>query len=224
VAYIGHEFAAGDNDPELLPRGQARPNVLFEAGMAIGRNADRTILVELGDLRPFSDAAGRHLIRLDNEPRAHKSLADRLITAGCSVDMTGNHWMGAGDFTPPASPGGGLPLGRRLPTADRTGAHLDGHCYSVGGGKLDQVKVTNNGAVPIFEAQLVVPTELAEHIRLFDAGTVAKLPIGKSFMVNGWTTNSTMQGGAPNQFELKVVGKLDDGSLFEQEVYFDIGG
>src|ERR1700679_927460 len=53
VAYIRNEYADGDDDPELKPLGQARPNVLFEAGMAMGRNADRTILVELGELRPF---------------------------------------------------------------------------------------------------------------------------------------------------------------------------
>jgi hypothetical protein len=30
-----------------------------------------------------------------------------------------------------------------------------------------------------------------------------------------------MQGGAPNQFELTVTGELEDGTPFEQEVYFD---
>ena len=38
---------------------QARPNVLFEAGMSFGKNPDSTILVQVGETRPFSDVAGR---------------------------------------------------------------------------------------------------------------------------------------------------------------------
>lgn len=48
------------NEPkyETSLTGQARPNVLFEAGMAFGHNPGRTVLVQMGtDLRPFSDVA-----------------------------------------------------------------------------------------------------------------------------------------------------------------------
>lgn len=78
--------------------GQARPNVLFEAGMAMGRNPDRTIIVELGTLRPFSDIAGRHTVRLSNDSAARHELAQRLETAGCPVDLTGRDWHTEGDF------------------------------------------------------------------------------------------------------------------------------
>ena len=71
--------------------------------------------------------------------------------------------------------------------------------------------------------RLAVPEALREHIRLLDDEPVAKLPVGKSFTVRGWTTNHTLQGGAPNQFELLVTATLDDGTLFEQDVYFDAG-
>ena len=78
--------------------GQARPNVLFEAGMAMGRNENRTIMVELGTLRPFSDIAGRHVIRLDNTTQRRQELAQRLELAGCPVNLNGIDWHSAGDF------------------------------------------------------------------------------------------------------------------------------
>jgi|GEM_PF-3206513 len=83
---------------EIEPTGQARPNVLFEAGMALGRHPRRTVLVELGDLRPFSDVAGRHAVRIDNTTQKRHDLADRLALAECPVDLTGRDWHTAGDF------------------------------------------------------------------------------------------------------------------------------
>ena len=89
-----------DSDPthEVELTGQARPNVLFEAGMAMGRHPERTILVEIGTLRPFSDVAGRHLIRVDNSSERRQELARRLQSAGCPIDLNGTDWHSAGDF------------------------------------------------------------------------------------------------------------------------------
>jgi hypothetical protein len=220
VAYLNSEFAIGENDPELVPQGQARPNVLFEAGMALGRNEDRTILVELGSVRPFSDVGGRHVLRLDNSERQRRALATRLETAGCPVDRTGSKWLEVGDFTPPNA-GRGLPLGRRIATTDRSGPHVDGNWYGGSGTTLDRIKITNNGAVPIFDLRLVVPEGLKPHIQLHGDELVAKLPVGKSFTVFAWTSHHTLGGGGPNQFELDVVGRLEDNTPFTQQVYFD---
>ena len=85
------------HETELTP--QARPNVLFEAGMAMGRDPDRTVLVELGRLRPFSDVGGRHAVRIDNSSQRRQDLAQRLETAGCPVNLTGTDWHSTGDFT-----------------------------------------------------------------------------------------------------------------------------
>lgn len=85
-----------DNERELLP--QPRPNVLFEAGLALGRAPDRTVFVELGRVKPFSDNAGRHTVRLDGTTQSRQELASKLRLAGCAVDVTGTDWHEAGDF------------------------------------------------------------------------------------------------------------------------------
>ena len=49
VGYVRERFFYSNDDPpeEAMPRGQPRLNVIFEAGMALGRFPERTIIVEL---------------------------------------------------------------------------------------------------------------------------------------------------------------------------------
>lgn len=91
----------GKKEPkhETSLSGQARPNVLFEAGMAFGRNANSTVLVQLGDVRPFSDVGGRHVVHISNAPTSRQELATKLANAGCNVDTSGADWMKEGDFS-----------------------------------------------------------------------------------------------------------------------------
>lgn len=99
LAYLHPDFVKSpDYENEAQPRGQARPNVFFEAGMAFGRFPDRTILAELGHLRPASDLAGRHAVRLDQSAECRKDLAERLAAAGCLTNTDGVDWLSAGDF------------------------------------------------------------------------------------------------------------------------------
>jgi predicted nucleotide-binding protein len=90
----------GEPAHEKKLKGQARPNVLFEAGMAFGRSPDTTVLVEVGKIRPFSDVAGRHAVRLNNTTASRVDLATKLENAGCEVDRTADEegWLTAGDF------------------------------------------------------------------------------------------------------------------------------
>ena len=57
VAHL-HESLTYPGDPETSPQMQPRPNVLFEAGMALARDESRTIIVELGQIKSFSDITG----------------------------------------------------------------------------------------------------------------------------------------------------------------------
>ena len=77
---------------------QARPNVLFEAGMAFGRNPDSTILVQVGKVKPFSDVGGRHVLHLNYSYDARNEFVIKLRNAGCRVNTTGSDWTRAGDF------------------------------------------------------------------------------------------------------------------------------
>jgi predicted nucleotide-binding protein len=90
-------------DPAFEKRltGQARPNVLFEAGMAFSSHPDRTVLVQVGNIRPFSDTAGRHVVHMSNDAGKRQELATKLENAGCDVDRSGTDWLKAGDFTDP---------------------------------------------------------------------------------------------------------------------------
>lgn len=99
VAMLDEKYRNDDDEKyetELTP--QARPNVLFEAGMAMGRNPDKTILIELGRLRPFSDVGGRHIMKLKDTVASRQDLAQRLKRAGCAVNLVGTAWHGEGTF------------------------------------------------------------------------------------------------------------------------------
>ena len=98
-ARLRQEFRVpGDPPHETELSGQARPNVLFEAGMAMSRSEKRTVLVEIGVLRPFSDVGGRHAIRFDGSTPRRQELAQRLEMAGCPINLSGTDWHTAGDF------------------------------------------------------------------------------------------------------------------------------
>ena len=90
---------AGEEPFETEMTCQARPNVIFEAGMAFGFNPTRTILVEIGQHRPVSDLGGRHTIRLGTADTL-RGLARRLEAAGCAVDRESDaSWCDPTRFT-----------------------------------------------------------------------------------------------------------------------------
>lgn len=144
----------GTNEPDYETQltGQARPNVIFEAGMAMGMHPDRTVLVELGDLRPISDISGRHVIRLSNSAPRRQELAQRLKTAGCSVNLIGTDWHDEGNFD--------IPTNRSIEVSVQTIAasveKLSEECIKILK-VLNELSDGSDGAVPRF---------IAEHIQL----------------------------------------------------------
>lgn len=79
--------------------GQPRPNVILEAGLALGAHSDKTILVQVGDIREISDIAGKHMVHLSNTTASRKALAMRLRDKlKFKVNIDGDAWMDVGNF------------------------------------------------------------------------------------------------------------------------------
>lgn len=82
-----------------LKGNQPRPNVIFEAGLALGAHSDKTILVQVGTVREISDIAGKHMVTLSNSFADRKRLADRLQSKlKFKIDLTGTAWQKIGNF------------------------------------------------------------------------------------------------------------------------------
>lgn len=214
IAYLRAEYANADDNAERVPTPQARPNVLFEAGMAIGRHPERTVLVELGSLRPFSDVAGRLAVRLDNSSHKRNDLANRLRDAGCDVSTSGSDWLSTGDFTPPNAPD--APLGRRVPsTSGRPRNRLDAQYLHRASGS-DRIQLVNRSGQDVFD--LESPNAKDFHGRL-DGFPVTRLPASKSVSML-----ALQAAGSPDTFDLIVTGRTEDGEQFTETLFLDLNG
>lgn len=81
-------------------RWQSRPNVIFEAGMAFGRDRNRVVFVLLGNPKLFTDVAGVHVLRPTNDPRGDRATLMNTLANGmkCAVTPHSTDWMSAGDL------------------------------------------------------------------------------------------------------------------------------
>ena len=52
----------------------------------------------MGNVRPFTDIGGIHLLDLNNELRTREHFARRLRSCGLTVDMSDSYWQTAGDL------------------------------------------------------------------------------------------------------------------------------
>jgi predicted nucleotide-binding protein len=77
---------------------QARPNVILELGMVLIAYPKRTVIVEIGDLRPIADLGGLNVIRFDGTAGCLRKIGDRLRLAGCKVNDVGSDWLDTKPF------------------------------------------------------------------------------------------------------------------------------
>ena len=226
IAYLQPQYGQGDGDPETKPAPQARPNVLFEAGMALGRDPRRTVLVEVGKVRPFSDVAGRHAIRLTNDVARRQELATRLETAGCEVDLKGTDWHTTGDFTAPPPPGEGLPLGRRLPsnTTIRKAIDFDVKYFDKGGNRIDKLQIVNRGTETAFDVDVTLPDDAS--LQLNDFKPIAKIPGGgRSVAIDAISyRHSFGSSKRVDVFDVTISARSEAGESVIQEVFLDTNG
>jgi predicted nucleotide-binding protein len=232
----------GDEEPahETNFTGQARPNVLFEAGMALASHPDRTILVEIGRLRPFSDVAGRHTVRLTGSAATLHALATRLQTAGCPVDVTGSGWLDESRFreleaqdrrpVPAGAPNReneqseepNLPLGALLSQAPRRPAppRLSATVRSHGTNYL--VEIANSGGVALRNISLVLPAEAHNWHLMTDVLPAWPIPTLAPRDYIRFPAAVTM--GGPVVVEARLLASTPDGQSCEQPVTLSVYG
>ncbi len=90
-----------DGETEQNLHGQARPNVFYEAGIADAYSRKRTVIVEIGPAKSFSDISGRLVLRYDGSASSRNALVARLSLAGLEPNTSGADWLTDGDVTPP---------------------------------------------------------------------------------------------------------------------------
>jgi predicted nucleotide-binding protein len=100
-ACLAPDLRTATDSERDMRRWQPRPNVIYEAGMAMALNRDGTILVTVGRVDLPSDLDGVLHIRMSNHYEDRKKLRKKLLTIGCAVDAD----MDRDDWTGPAQGG-----------------------------------------------------------------------------------------------------------------------
>jgi hypothetical protein len=69
--------------------------------MAMSRHPEKTVMVQVGAVKSFSDISGRHMVHLNDSYDSRLDFATRLGNI-CKVDTSGTRWTKVGKFTPTA--------------------------------------------------------------------------------------------------------------------------
>jgi predicted nucleotide-binding protein len=215
-----HQDDEPEHETELT--GQARPNVLLEAGMALGANPDRTILVELGRLRPVSDLAGRNVVRLGSTNAPLNALAHRLEAAGCQVNRANPAWMDPARFAALAArsrqaedskpPTGELPRGYVLPRAAPVPAppRLSARLHDRGRDNL--LEVVNRGGITLREVRWELPPD-AKNWAIFD-DVLPKYPIPELPPREHVRVPAAVTMGGPVMIDVTLIATTPEGEPY----------
>jgi predicted nucleotide-binding protein len=79
--------------------GQPRPNVIYEAGMAMALYPNRTVVVSIGPVKSLSDLSGLHVTGLGNGPKSRMQFETKLKNAGLSLPPDRSDWIEENPFT-----------------------------------------------------------------------------------------------------------------------------
>lgn len=222
IVYLDRRLTERDDDPELTSHYQPRPNVLFEAGMAMGMKRDNTVIVEFGRYKSFSDIHGRHTVRLDNSVAMRQELANRLRRAGCETNLEGTDWHSAGDLTPPDMRTGGSPLGKRVPKSYASnGPVLDARYVASGRRGEGMIEISNCGRADAYEVTATNLDDLGLILAGADELPIPKLPAGKS--VRCLHLNRYLGDQQRSYFTVYLSGKTEEGEIVEADAFISTG-
>jgi predicted nucleotide-binding protein len=221
-----------EEDYEREFTGQPRPNVLFEAGMALIAQPDRTVLIEIGRLRPVSDLTGRNTVRLGASPAPLLAFKQRLSAAGCAVRDTNPSWMDTNRFAklaartrqplaPPAQ-SANLPRGVRLvsppkPAEPNLTARLlerGEHSYLL--------EVSNRGGVVLRNVTWELPPGVANWD--FANSVLPSYPYDELPPREYVRVPALVTFGGPVVVDLALSGDAPDGSRFETSARLSVFG
>lgn len=131
--------------------------------------------------------------------------------------MAGNDWLRSGEFTVPPPPGGGLPLGKRVPRSTiRTGPRVDLRYHDRhNSGRLE---VLNLGSEAIRNVDIELPSDVKNFRILSDDLPIEEIPPGKSVKLISIRTS----GRGKSHFYVRVTYENVDSEPFEDQVFLDL--
>ena len=229
-----HESLRKVDDPvhETSLTGQPRPNVFFEAGMAFGRHPDRTIIVEVGLLRPASDLLGRNTVRMGSTEGPLEALANRLEGAGCPVNRAHPAWLKTERFTNLAAQVRKpnelsddvfqLPRGTKLPKVTRSAeARITARLIAVS--KNDYLlEVVNRGNTDVCGVQWELP-EGAKNWSVITA-VLPEYPIPELLKGDHIRVPVAVMMSGPVMTDLRITAVTADGDPYETSARLSIYG
>lgn len=83
------------DEEDKKPHFQPRPNVIFEAGLALGIKEEKTIILQFGTIQIFSDILGKHILKYKgkaNEVNFKNDFYQKLKIAGCNCYVGNDYY------------------------------------------------------------------------------------------------------------------------------------